>query len=93
MRPASEVNSALELATSSLERMLEKFESIQAKPESEWTVDEVGFSASLVNVEILRDVLAWAMGGGVDLDGPNGWLCAFLLDDPAKLDDTDPRSN
>lgn len=67
MRPASEVNSALELLS--------------------------GEQSPHPNVAIARDVLAWVMGERVPDDGPNLWLCGYLLDDPDKLEDVDPRSN
>lgn len=47
------------------------------------------------NLTLVRDVLAWVAGGHwADLTaGPNAWLCAFLLDDPRKIDDTSPEIN
>jgi hypothetical protein len=47
------------------------------------------------NVLLMRDVLRWVAGAhwGDLVHGPNAWLCAFLLDDPPKLDDTPPEVN
>mgnify|MGYP000045791258 CR=1 FL=1 len=43
---------------------------------------------------VARDVLAWVVGGdAMRLDGPSDFLCAFLLPDPPKLDDTPPEVN
>lgn len=48
---------------------------------------------TLSNLSIARDVLAWVAGSEVDLDGPNAWLVAFLLDDPPQLNSTPPEVN
>jgi hypothetical protein len=50
-------------------------------------------AASHPNVDLARAVLAWVVGGRVDLDGPHAWLCGYLLDDPPQIDDTPPERN
>lgn len=93
MRPASEVNSALELTSHELERSAVRYEAIKRKSENEWTEDDMEFARGTENIEIARNVLAWVMGARVDLDAASAWLVGFLLDDPDKLDNTPPEIN
>lgn len=99
MRPASEINSALELAQQELERTAKDTAAVRDDMRDPDDLTEAELDAQMAAIEawqsiqLVRDVLAWVMGGRIDHDAPNSWLCAYLLDDPPKLDDTDPRTN
>lgn len=54
---------------------------------------EAARSGAHPNLAVARDVLTWVMGGEVDLGGDNAWLCAYLLRDPDRLDNTPPEAN
>ena len=77
MRPASEIHSSLELLESELARCTD--------------ANDLGAR----NLSIARDVLSWVAGAHWTeiTDGPNPWLCAFLLDDPPKMEDIPPGDN
>lgn len=83
MRPASEVNSALELVQSEL---------VRREVAASLTADD---DRGMANLRIAYDVLAWVMGEHWTAltDGQNPWLAAFLLDDPPKIDNTPPEVN
>lgn len=46
-----------------------------------------------VNMLVAHDVLAWVVGERLAWDGPTDWLCAFLLPDPPRIDDTPTEVN
>ena len=81
MRPASEVNSALELVEAEL---------VRREVSTGLLADD---DRAMNNLRITHHVLAWVMGGRADIDDQTLWLVAYLLDDPPKTDETDPRAN
>jgi len=84
MRPASEIHSALDLVQASLSRHVDRVD------DATMTERE---AIDMLNLTLTRDLLEWVVGQHVEIDGPNAWLCGYLLDDPPKLDDTRPDIN
>lgn len=54
---------------------------------------EAGRNPEATNLQVARDVLRWVIGERAPDDGPTLWLVGYLLDDPPKPEDVDPRSN
>lgn len=96
MRPASEIHSSLDLCDSDLERrraaLTEATAAIETQDDLRATEKGMAAKCAYSNLLIVRDVLRWVAGAHwVELtDGGNPWLAAYLLDDPPKIDDTQP---
>jgi hypothetical protein len=103
MRPPSEIHSALALLQSELDRLGPRVAWFVHHADADAVIDSLStedaeqLDSDLVawnHLRIASDILAWVAGGSaMDFTPPTDWLCAFLLDDPAQLNDAPPENN